>query len=420
MSVTLDAERMVLGAMLLHPDAIGDCAEILTGADFQSPHHELIFDAVMALAGRGEPADSLTVADELGADVKKLSGGAAYLFELTGLMPYAGNAGYYADIVHRAALLRRITTVGTRMVELGQANSDADALDVLDAARAELDGLAVREVGESSTEDDVYQAIADLDAPPGVPTPWHELNEIITGWRPGGFYIVGARPAVGKSVIANEALLNMARRGKRAVMFNLEMSKSEIYHRMLCNVGSVDMGRMQHRRLNQAEYGDVAKAAKHISGLPLTVDDRGAIKVAQIRAKVRNLQRREDVGLVVVDYLQLMTGTRRSENRQQEVSEMSRALKLLAKELQVPVLALSQLKRPDGRAADHQPQMSDLRESGSLEQDADVIVLLHRDPDQPDSMDLLVAKNRHGPADRIVTLMWEGHYSRVSDYHTQR
>jgi len=419
-SVTQDAERMVLGAMLLHTDAIGECSEILSGPEFWHPAHELIFDAILALASRGEPADAITVADELGADLKKLTGGAAYLFELQMLIPTVSNGAYYAGMVHEAFLLRRVTEVGTRIAGLAQTAGDATALDILEAARGELDGMAVREVGESSNEDDVYQSIADLDAPPGVPTPWSELNEIITGWRPGGFYIAGARPGVGKSVVANEALLNMARRGKRAVMFNLEMSKSEIYHRLLCNVGSVDMGRMQHRRLNQAEYGDVAKAASHISALPLTIDDRGNIKVAQIRAKVRNLQRTQDVGIVIVDYLQLMTGTRRSENRQQEVSEMSRALKLLAKELQVPVLALSQLKRPDGRAADHQPQMSDLRESGSLEQDADVIVLLHRDPDQPDSLDMLVAKNRHGPADRLVTLKWEGHHSRVTDYHTQR
>jgi len=280
--------------------------------------------------------------------------------------------------------------------------------------------LAIRETGETTSTNDLYDAIADLERQPGTPTPWRDLNEIIAGWKPGAFYVIGARPGVGKSVVANAAMLDMARRGSPAIMFNLEMSKSEVYHRLLAAVGSVDMGRIQHRTLGNPDHEKIAKAAAHIAKLPLTVDDRGAIKVAQIRSKVRTMQRRGEVGLVIVDYLQLMTGSgKRTENRQQEVSDMSRAMKLLAKEMAVPVVALSQLKRTAAAGPDRRPQMDDLRESGSLEQDADVVLLLHRDAERaPDVLEMLVAKNRHGPADRVLRLSWEGHYSRATDYLT--
>jgi len=414
MTVVADAERMVLGAMMLHREAVTDCAEMLTGPDFQHPRHELIFDAISRLALRGEPVDATTVGDELAGDLER-AGGRSQLFDLTGCVVTASSGPYYAEIVRAASVTRRVRLIGARMVELPDQD---DALDLVEAARAELDKLAIGQAGEPSTTDDLYAAIDDLERPPGTATPWRDLNEIIAGWKPGAFYVIGARPGVGKSVVANAALLDMARRGSTALMFNLEMSKSEIYHRLLASVGSVDMGRIQHRTLGKPDHERIAKAAAHIATLPLHVDDRGSIKVAQIRAKVRTMQRQGPVGLVIVDYLQLMTGSgKRSENRQQEVSDMSRAMKLLAKEMQVPVVALSQLKRTAAAGPDRRPQMDDLRESGSLEQDADVVLLLHRDADRaPDVLEMLIAKNRHGPADRGIRLAWEGEYSRATDY----
>ena len=415
MTVLHDAERMVLGSMMLHREVITDCSELLTGADFHQPRHELIFDAILSLSARGMPADAITVGDELGADLGR-AGDLTYLLELTGAVPTASSGPFYADIVRKASTSRRVRAIGARMADLPEQD---DPLELVEAARAELDTLSIREVGEGTPEDDLYAAIGDLERSPGTPTPWRDLNDVIAGWKPGAFYVIGARPGVGKSVIANAALLDMARRGTRSVMFNLEMSKSEIYHRLLANVGSVDMGRIQHRTLAKADHEKIAKAASHIATLPLTVDDRGSINVAQIRSKVRTLQRKGELGLVVVDYLQLMSSGKRTENRQQEVSDMSRAMKLLAKEMQVPVVALSQLKRPNAMAQARRPQMDDLRESGSLEQDADCVILLHRDPDgAPDVLEMLVAKNRHGPADRAIRLAWEGHYSRASDYNT--
>lgn len=414
MSIVADAERMVLGAMMLHRETVTDVVEILTGTDFHQPKHELIFDAITALSIHGEPVDATTVGDQLAKDLER-AGGRAYLFELTGSVSTAGSGTYYADIVRKASVTRRVRTIGARLTDLPEQD---DALDLVEAARAELDTLAIREAGETTNTNDIYDAIADLERPPGTATPWRDLNDVIAGWKPGALYIIGARPGVGKSVVGAGALIDMARRGSSAVMFSLEMSKSELYHRLLANVGSVDMGRIQHRTLGTPDHEKIAKAAAHIAKLPLNVDDRGAIKVAQIRSKVRTMQRKGEVGLVIVDYLQLMTGVgRRAENRQQEVSDMSRALKLLAKEMHVPVLALSQLKRSNTQAPDRRPQMDDLRESGSLEQDADVVILLHRDSDAaPDVLEMLIAKNRHGPADRAIRLSWEGHYSRVSDY----
>jgi len=409
--MTTDAERVTLGSVLLNRHVLADVSEILEPADFHQPRHETIFAAALALASRGEVVDCITVADELGAEVSKV-GGAVYLHELVGAVPTATNGGYYADIVRKDSIRRRVKTIGERIATLPAVD---DPLEVVEAARAELETLAVREAGESTPEDDLFQALADLETEPGTPTPWVDLNDVLAGWKNGALYIMGARPGVGKSVAANAALLDMARRGKRALMFNLEMTKSEVYHRLLASVGSIDMGRIQHRKLNAADWERMAKAQTHIAGLPLSVDDRGSIRVAQIRSKVRTIQRREPVGLVVVDYLQLMKLGRKVESRQQEVSEMSRELKLMAKELNVPILALSQLKRVDG-GHERMPQMSDLRESGSLEQDADAVILLHRDAERaPDSLDLLVAKNRHGPNDRVVRLAWQGQYARATD-----
>ena len=407
-----DHEQVVLGSMMLAPSIIDEVAEILTGTDFHSVKHERVFDAIMALHADGKPVDALAVGGVLGG-LDPL----VYLFELTGSVSSAASAAYYAEKVRDASMLRRVAAVGTRLQDMGATGTDgADAaLDVVNAARAELDALVTGD-DVTTPEGDLFAAIEDLEGDPGIPTPWHDLTEVLAGWKPGALYICGARPGVGKSVVANAALLDMARRGKRAVMFNLEMSKSEIYHRLLSSVGTIDMGRMQHRKLNAADWERVNKAQAHLLKLPFEIDDRGSIRVAQIRSRVRTLQRRGDLGLVVVDYLQLMRSGGRVESRQQEVSEMSRALKLLAKELQVPVLALSQLNRGAAAGPERMPQMSDLRESGSLEQDADVVLLLHRDQErEPDTLLMLVAKNRHGPNDRVVRLAWEGQFARAVD-----
>lgn len=242
----------------------------------------------------------------------------------------------------------------------------------------------------------------------------------MSGLKPGGLYIVGARPAVGKSTVAASFWLDCARRaGLTALLFSLEMTRTELYHRLLASVGEVDMGRLQHRTLRTDDYDRVSKAAAHIAGLPLVVDDRPDLSVAQIRARVRAVRRRRQVGVVIVDYLGLLRPPRDAprNDRRVQVDMLSRGLKMLAKDLGVPVVVLAQLNRgPEGRAS-KAPVLSDLRESGAIEQDADVVMLLHRDPDDESmgtDLHVIVGKNRHGPQGR-VTLNFRGQWSRIDD-----
>lgn len=406
-----EAERLVLGSVLLSELALDDVAVLLSPQDFWAPAHERIFTSMLRVRSMGHPLDTITVADDLGADLARV-GGLPYLHELAGCVAVASSAGHYADVVRRASMHRRVIATGNRLAALPATD---DPLDMVNDARRELDDLVT---GDSDTThtDDLYAALESLeDDTPFTPTPWSDLSEAIGGWRPGCLYYLGARPGVGKSALGVQAAIDVARRGKHAHIASLEMSKTEIYHRMLSSVGQVDQDRIQKRRLQDGDWKSVARAAKHIEALPLSVDDRGSQRVVDIRAKARALARTTDLGLIVVDYLQLMKSGQRVENRQQEVSDFSRSLKLLAKELHVPVLALSQLNRGSEHRLDKRPGLIDLRESGSLEQDGDVVLLLHRDPEAPLEVEVLVAKNRHGQADRVVTLGWEGRYSRAVD-----
>lgn len=406
------AERALLGSCLVTAEAIDDATSTISGGDFMDARHEIIFDAAVRLQQRGEHADPITVGDELGADLKGV-GGIAYLFELVQSVPTAANAGYYADVVRKASLHRRVVQAGHRLAGLEEGG---DPLDVVNAARQELDLLVTGDDVTTHT-DDVYAAMESLEnLTPFLPTPWADLTAAIGGWRPGCLYYVGARPGVGKSIVGVQAALDVARRGKVAHIASLEMSKVELYQRMLSAVGSVDQDRMQRRMLSSHDWSRLSEAGAHIANLPLSVDDRGTQRVVDIRAAARAIARTRDLGLIVVDYMQLMRSGGRVENRQQEVAGFSRELKLLAKELQVPVIALSQLNRASEHRHNRVPDMADMRESGALEQDGDGVLLLHRDPDEePDVLKILVAKNRHGAADRAVSLRWEGAFSRATD-----
>lgn len=408
---TRDAEKAVLGACLSDSDVIDDVALTLTSGDFYYPAHELVWNAILRVHGSDAKVDVLSVADALGDDLMR-AGGSVFLHEAVQALPIAANATFYADLVKRASYHRRVVTTGRTLASMEET---ADPLDVVNAARAALDAL-VEDEGMTSHETDLYAALEVLeDETPFVPTPWTDLTKILGGWRPGALYYLGARPGVGKSVIGVQAAIDVARRGKTAFIASLEMSKTELYHRMLSLVGTVDQGRLQRRTLTKQDWSNLSEAAAHIAQLPLVVDDRGTQRPVDIRARARAIARTQDLGLIVVDYMQLMKGTRKTESRQQEVAEFSRDLKLLAKELQVPIIALSQLNRGSEHRANRMPDMADLRESGALEQDGDAVVLMHRDPEVDDEAQLLVAKNRHGVADKGVILRWEGAYSRAVD-----
>jgi len=427
----VEAEQSVLGGMLLSKDAVADVVEVLREGDFYRPAHQLVYAAVIDLYGRGEPVDAITVAAELGkAGTLGRVGGVPYLHTLVASVPTAANAGYYAQIVSDKAVLRRLVEAGTRIVQLGYAPEGSDVDSVVDRAQA-----AVYEVTERRTSDDFVvleqllnptleeiEAIEGRDGTlSGCPTGFADLDRLTNGLHPGQMVIVAARPSLGKSTLALDfARAASIRHGLASVFFSLEMSRSEITMRLLSAEARVSLAHMRTGRMTEDDWARLARRMGEIADAPLFIDDSPHLTMMEIRAKARRLKQRHDLRLVVVDYLQLMSSPRKVENRQQEVSEISRSMKLLAKELGVPVVALSQLNRNSEQRADRRPQLSDLRESGSLEQDADMVILLHREDayeresPRAGEADLIVAKHRNGPTD-TVTVAFQGHYSRFVD-----
>jgi replicative DNA helicase len=424
----LIAEQGVLGGMLLSKDAIADVVEIIRERDFYRPAHELIYDAIVDLYGRGEPVDPVTVSAELTkrGDIAR-AGGAPYLHTLISSVPTAANAGYYAKIVRERAILRRLVEAGTKIVQLGYA-SEGEVDDAVDQAQAEVYSVTERRANEDYVQLstllpaalDEIEKISQGVMGEGVKTGFKELDSLTNGLHPGNMIVLAARPAVGKSTLG----LDIARhasihKGDTSVIFSLEMSRSEITMRMLSAEARVALNNIRAGTLNDEEWARLARRMGEISEAPLFIDDSPNLSLMEIRAKARRLKQRHDLKLIVIDYLQLMTSGKRVENRQQEVSEFSRQLKLLAKELNVPIIAISQLNRSPEQRSDKKPLLSDLRESGSIEQDADVVILLHRDDlydnqNRSGEADLIVAKHRNGPT-RTITVSAQLHFARFVD-----
>jgi replicative DNA helicase len=424
------AEQSALGGMMLSKDAVADVIETVRGVDFYVPKHEVVFNAILTLYSHGEPTDVIAVTDELTktGDLQR-AGGVEYLHTLTSIVPTAANAGFYASIVAERALLRRLVEAGTRIVQMGYAG-EGEVTELVNNAQAEIYSVT----GSSESEDyvplteAVTAAIDEIEAAKhtdgkftGVPTGFADLDELTNGFHPGQMIIVAARPAMGKSTLA----LDFARAASignnlPSILFSLEMGKSEIAMRLLSAEASVPLQMMRKGTVDSRDWTTIAATRGRINDAPLYIDDSPNMTLVEIRAKCRRLKQRVGLKMVVIDYLQLMTSGKRVESRQQEVSEFSRALKLLAKELQVPVIALSQLNRGPEQRADKMPALSDLRESGSIEQDADMVILLHResayerDSPRAGEADLIVAKHRNGPT-RTITVAFHGHFSRFAD-----
>ena len=574
------AEQSVLGAMLMSKDAIADVVEVLKGADFYRPAHEAIYEAVLDLYGRGEPADPVTVADQLGkrGELNRV-GGHIYLHDLLASVSIAANAAYYADIVREKAVLRRLVEASVKIAQMGYTGS-GDVADIVDAAQQ-----TVYEVSEGKTSED-YKPLSLLIEPTidemeaigsrggrlaGVPTGFAELDDLTNGFHPGQFVVVAARPAVGKALALDTPLptptgwttmgevqvgdnligsdgrpttvvaatdvmterpcyritfddgttvvadahhqwvatsraepdasayrptvtteqmaaqvtlpdgqpnwvitLTSPLPGSRAittieriesvpvrcvqvdnadhtylctrsmvpthnstlaldfaraaaiknrlatVFFSLEMSQTEIVMRLLSAEAQVALNHIRNGKMTEDDWDRVVKKTVQVSEAPFFIDDSPNLTMMEIRAKARRLKQRHDLKMVIIDYMQLMSSGKKVESRQLEVSEFSRQMKLLAKELQVPVIALSQLNRGPEQRSDKKPMLSDLRESGAIEQDADIAILLHRDDvydresPRAGEADLIVAKHRNGPTSTIVTA-FQGHYSRFVD-----
>ncbi len=424
------AEQSVLGAMLVSKDAVAEVTETLRGIDFYRPSHETVYDAIIDLFGRGEPADPITVSAELERRGQLVRvGGAPYLHTLAHNVPIAANAGYYAEIVRDKAILRRLVEAGTKIVQIGYAG-EGDVDDVVDQAQAEVYQITEKRAHEdyaplSAIMDgvlDEIEAIGNREAGLyGVPTGFSDLDDLTNGLHKGQMVIVAARPAMGKSTLA----LDLCRAASiqnnlSSVFFSLEMTRSEITMRLLSAEAKVPLNHIRNGQMNDDDWAKLARKMGEISSAPIFIDDSPNMTMMEIRAKARRLKQRHDLRLIVIDYMQLMTSGKKVESRQLEVSEFSRQIKLLAKELEVPIIALSQLNRGPEQRGDKRPMMSDLRESGSLEQDADMVILLHRDDvyekesTRPGEADLIVAKHRNGPT-RDIIVAFQGHYSRFVD-----
>ncbi len=426
----IDAEQSVLGAMLMSKDAIADVVEQLRADDFYRPSHESIYEAILDLYGHGEPADAVTVAAELDkrGELNRI-GGRVYLVDLMSSVSIAANASYYAQIVHDKAVLRRLVDASMKIAQLGYQGA-GDVPDIVDAAQQ-----AIYEVNATKTSED-YKSLKELLEPTidemeaieshtgimsGVPTGFVDLDELTNGLHPGQMVIVAARPAVGKSTLALDFARSAAVRNHlTTAYFSLEMSQTELVMRLLSAEAGVALNHIRNGKMSEDDWQQIVRKTGVVQEAPLFIDDSPNLTMMEIRAKSRRLKQRNDLRLVIIDYLQLMTSGRKVESRQVEVSEFSRQIKLLAKELEIPVVALCQLNRGPEQRNDKKPMLSDLRESGSLEQDADLVILLHRedvydrDSTRAGEADFIVAKHRNGPTATITTA-FQGHYSRFVD-----
>lgn len=427
------AEQSVLGGMLLSKDAIADVLEKLRPGDFYRPAHQSVYDAILDLYGRGEPADAITVSAELDRrGLLKRVGGAPYLHTLISTVPTAANAGYYAGIVAEKSLLRRLVEAGTRVVQYGYAGADgADVAEVVDRAQAEIYDVTERRATSEDfvpleqllqpTMDEIDAIASQGGIARGIPTGFTELDECTNGLHPGQMIVVAARPGMGKSTLGLDFLRSCSIKNRHAsIVFSLEMSKAEIVMRLLSAEAKIKLADMRSGRMSDDDWTRLARRMSEISEAPLYIDDSPNLTMMEIRAKARRLAQKTDLRLIVLDYLQLMTSGKKVESRQQEVSEFSRQIKLLAKELSVPVVAMSQLNRGPEQRTDKKPMLADLRESGSIEQDADMVILLHRpdafEKDDPrgGEADLIIAKHRAGPT-KTVTVAHQLHLSRFTN-----
>ncbi|MGE7437990.1 replicative DNA helicase [Kitasatospora sp. NPDC001175] len=428
----LAAEQAVLGAMLLDRTVIDDICQIVKGKHYYRPAHELIHDAIVELHAGGEIADPITVAKVLlkSGELAR-AGGASYLHTLANSVPTAANGEYYAEIVRERYVARDFATATMRATR-DLLSGEGDPQEIIAAIQAQIataeeerseDGLHLISESMEGTLDLLEDITRNKGKITGLPTGFADLDALTQGWHGGQFIIVAARPAMGKSTIANDFLRACSiQHGLPSVIFSLEMSRNEINMRVLSAEARVGLHHMRAGTLADDDWTRIARRMPDVTAAPLYIDDSPNLDLAQIRAKSRGLKEKRGLRLIVIDYLQLLgSGTnRRFESRQVEVSYISRNLKLLAKELDVPIIALAQLNRGPEQRTEKKPMVSDLRESGSLEQDADLVILLHREDayekesPRAGEADVIVGKHRNG-ATATITVAFQGHYSRFVD-----
>ena len=424
----LDAEQAVLGSMLTDKDAVISAIEVLNTDSFYREDNKAIYEAILNLYNRSEPIDIITVKDEL-SSIGKLEqiGGLEYLANLPDKVPTTANVEKYIKIVEEKYLLRNLIKTSNEIIDMGY-NPTEEVEDVMDFAEKKIFDIMKdkNQKGYSPIKDVLVESFTKLEELynrkqhiTGVPTGFVELDYKTAGLHGSDLILLAARPSMGKSALALNIVTNVAVRAKvPVVLFSLEMSKEQMVNRVLCSESMVDSNKVRTGKVDEDDWIKLANSIGPLSESEIYIDDTPGISVMEIRAKCRKLKLEKDIGLVVIDYLQLVQGSnRRSGSREQEISEISRSLKILAKELNVPVIALSQLSRAVEQRPDHRPMLSDLRESGAIEQDADIVMFLYRDDyynkesEKKDIAELIIAKHRGGSLGTIE-LLWLGNYTK--------
>ena len=435
---SIEAERSVLGSLMIDEKAVNKVADLLTPQDFYRKKHQMIYEVMLDLYEKNDPIDLISVAGNL-EDKKRLKeiGGNTYLTDLTNEIPVAANVAFYAKIVAQKATLRRLIQAASYIVEMGYEESK-DIEKLLDEAEQRLFGVSQKFLKQDfipirSVLEEAFNRIDELHKNKnmlrGISTGFKGLDNILAGLQKSDLIVLAARPSLGKTTLALDIMRNAALREKKPVaMFSLEMSKDQLVDRMLSSEAGVDLWKLRTGKLSDTgEYSDFQKlgdAMGILSEAPIFLDDSGTINIMQIRAMSRRLQAEQELGLIIVDYMQLMEGRKATDNRVQEISEISRSLKQLARELNVPVLALSQLSRAVENRSPQVPRLSDLRESGSIEQDADVVLFIYReDRENPGTAnkniaEIHIAKHRNGPVGK-TELYFNENSVRFTDLDTK-
>jgi len=423
-----EAEQSVIGAIFLEPQALITASEILLADDFYQNAHKTIFETMLRLSDQGKAIDVVTVTEELSAK-KEIEdvGGLSYLLELANAVPTAANVAHYAKIVEEKALLRRLIRVATKIVEDGYTREDEVEALLGEAEKKMMEVANRKNAGDFKhvkdvlveTFDNIEQLQSRKGDVTGIPTGFRDLDHITAGFQRNDLIIVAARPSVGKTAFALNVAQSVAVQARENVaIFSLEMGAEQLIMRMLCAEGNIDAQVLRTGALTTEDWGKLTMAMGSLSNSGIFIDDTPGVRINEIRAKCRRLAQEHGLGMILIDYLQLIQGSGKpGENRQQEVSEISRSLKQLARELKVPVIALSQLSRGVEQRQDKRPMMSDLRESGSIEQDADIVAFLYRDDyydkesESKNMIEIIIAKQRNGPTG-TVTLAFKKEFNK--------
>lgn len=433
----IEAEQSVLGAIMIDPSAIAKISDLLQAEDFYREAHRLIFRAGMSLFERGEAIDFITITDALRRDeALERVGGISYVTSLANGIPTAANVVYHAKIVQEKSLLRRVIHAATEIAAMGYDETE-EVEKVLDQAEQKILEVSTKKIGQDfqPIKEIIFSTLARIDEMhaakggiTGIPTGFSDLDKITGGLQRSDLILIAARPSMGKTAFVLNLAQHMATKEKKSVViFSLEMPGEQLAMRMLCAEGLLDSQRFRTGDMDSEDWRKLVDAADRLSGSSLFIDDTANISAIELRNKARRISKEHGLDCIIIDYLQLMDGGAHSriDNRQQQISDISRSLKALARELRVPVIALSQLSRGPETRTSRKPMLSDLRESGSLEQDADLVAFLYRDDyynpesEKKNITELIIAKHRNGPTD-TVELYFHKNYTRFTDYTARK